>query len=255
MGIGAQTKTVVAVDRRIVRGGAQRRQQSSPQFREQVRVAGRGGDLVHQLVGAAGDRVGPVVAEQDRQTLLHTPQRHRLVCGDHQLLHDDVGDGPQFGGDRHDGAVLVGRPAAGEVVERESTAVATGGEQGLGGSIRRGQLRVQRMLEVGQDAGHLGVIDRHTSTRRNLPAADGGVDQPAVGGDRACDPQAGAAGLGGQGGGPLGSIAEHRDGAAAQVPGLRSQERLLVSDRPQADDIGDTGDVDLHRPPAHRRAG
>ncbi len=124
MGVGTQPETVVAVHRPVVGRGPQRRQQSSSQFREQVRVPGRGGDLVHQFVGAAGDRVGAVVAEQDRQTLLHTPQRHCLVGRDHQLLHDDVGDGPQFGGDRHDGAVLIGRPAAGEVVERQRPAVA-----------------------------------------------------------------------------------------------------------------------------------
>ena len=240
----------MGVDRRIVGRGLQRRQQSPTEFREQVRVPGRGGDLGHQLVGAAGDRVGPVVAEQDRQTLFDAPEGDRLVGGDHQLLDDDVGDGPEFGGDRHDGPVLVGRPAAGEVVEGEGPAVAAGGQQGLCGRIRRDQLGMQRMCRVGQDGGHLGVINRHAPTRRNLPAADGDIDQPTAGRDRAGKPQTGPHGFGTQGGSLLRRLAEHRNGAAAQIPRLRPQERLLVGDRPQFYDVGDAGNMNLHRPPA-----
>lgn len=64
--------------------------------------------LVWRTTGAGwgGDARGPALAE--------AATGHRLVGGDHQLLHDDVRDGLPRTRDRHDGPVLaVAQPGVG----------------------------------------------------------------------------------------------------------------------------------------------
>ena len=100
-----------------------------------------------------------------------------------------------------------------------------------------GQLRVQGMGRVGQDAGHVGMIHGRASPRRDLPAAHSDVDQLPAGRHGAGDLQAGAVCVGGQRGRLLRRRTQHRDGAVGQVSGLLPQERLLVGDRSRRHEV------------------